>query len=47
LRGLVPLTNSNAAKMNNGELLQILKLRLVKGEISKEEYLELRKSIES
>jgi hypothetical protein len=42
-----PLTTSNAAKMNNGELLQILKLRLVKGEISKEEYLELRKTIES
>jgi hypothetical protein len=42
-----PLTTSNAAKMNNDELLQILKLRLVKGEISKEDYLELRKTIKS
>ncbi len=42
-----PSTTSNAAKMNNGELLHILKMRLVKGEISKEEYLELRESIES
>jgi hypothetical protein len=42
-----PLTASNAAKINNDELLQTLKMRLVKGEISKEEYLELRKTIES
>lgn len=39
--------NDESTKMNNGELLQILKLRLVKGEISKEEYLKLKKSIES
>jgi hypothetical protein len=42
-----PLTTSNAAKMNNEELLQILKMRLVKGEISKEEYIELKMTIES
>jgi heme exporter protein D len=38
--------NDESTKMNNGELLQTLKMRLVKGEISKEEYLELRKMIE-
>jgi uncharacterized membrane protein len=41
------ITVGNAAKMNSGELLQILKMRLVKGEISKKEYLELRNTIES
>jgi hypothetical protein len=39
--------NDESTKMNNGELLQTLKMRLVKGEISKEEYLKLNKSIES
>ena len=39
--------NGESTKMNNCKLLQISKMRLVKGEISKEEYFELRKSIES
>jgi uncharacterized membrane protein len=39
--------NGESTKMNNSELLQTLKMRLVKGEISKEEYPELRKTIES
>jgi uncharacterized membrane protein len=38
--------NDESTKMNNGKLLQTLKMRLAKGEISKEEYLELRKMIE-
>jgi hypothetical protein len=37
---------STKIKNENGELLYTLKMRLVKGEISKEEYLELRKTIE-
>ncbi|MGH9986855.1 MAG: hypothetical protein ACRD8W_23160 [Nitrososphaeraceae archaeon] len=34
-------------KQNNDELKHTLKMRLVKGEISKEEYLEILKMIES
>jgi heme exporter protein D len=40
------LINDETTKENNSELLQILKMRLVRGEISKEQYLELRKMIE-
>ena len=39
-------TNENTIAKND-EFLNILKMRLVKGEISKEEYIELRKMIES
>jgi hypothetical protein len=38
--------NDETTKENNSELLQILKMRLVRGEISKEQYLELHKMIE-
>jgi len=38
--------NENTATKNDEQFLNILKMRLVKGEISKEEYMDLRKMIE-
>jgi uncharacterized Zn finger protein (UPF0148 family) len=45
--GNCPICRSTAVQKTVENPLQILKLRLAKGEISKEEYEDLKKSIES